>query len=104
MTKLREIYVTRTFTMEEIDDWDLPWGLEKGMVVQDEITDHNRWSVWHELIFRAPDDGKLWRLSYQKPATEMQECDRWPDLEAVQVEAVEVTTVQYRGVTVGDSH
>lgn len=101
----KKAVITRKFTMEEIDEWDLPWGLEKGMVISDEITDHNRWSVWHELIFRAPDDGKLWRLSYQKPATEMQECDRWPDLEAVQVEAVLTSVTQYREVTpVGDSH
>lgn len=96
--------VTRTFTMEEIDEWDLPWGVNH-MVQSDEIIDHNRWSVWHELIFEAPDDKKLWRLVYEIPATEMQECDRWPDLEAVQVEAREVTTVAYVEVTpVGDPH
>lgn len=97
--------ITRVFTMDEIDEWDLPWGAGEGMIKSDEITDHNRWSVWHELVFRAPDDGKLWRLSYQRPATEMQECDKWPDLEAVQVEAVQVITNVYREVTpVGDPH
>lgn len=99
----KRAFITREFTMDEIDEWDLPWGATKGMVISDEITDHSRWSIWHELIFRAPDDGKLWRMSYQRPATEMQECDRWPDLEAVQVEAVEVRTIVYREVTpVGD--
>lgn len=96
--------VTRTFTMEEIDEWDLPWG-SAGMIKSDEIIDHSRWSIWHELVFRAPDDGKLWRLVYEIPATEMQECDRWPNLEAVQVEAVQVITNVYREVTpVGDPH
>lgn len=101
----QKAFITRTFTVEEIDEWDLPWGGDPGMVMVNRIFDTSRWSTWHELIFQAPDDGKLWRLVYQRPATEMQECDRWPDLEAVQVEAVEVTTITYREVTpVGDTH
>ena len=97
--------ITRVFTVEEMDEWDLPWGTEKGMVKVNEIVEHTRWSVLYDLVFQAPDDGKLWRLVYQRPATEMQECDRWPDLEAVQVEAVEVNTVEYRQVIpVGDPH
>lgn len=96
--------VTRVFTMEEIDEWDLPWGINH-MVQYNEITDHNRWSVWHEIVFEAPDDHKLWRLSYQVPATESQDCDRWPDLEAVQVEAREITVIEYREVRAdGDTH
>jgi hypothetical protein len=94
--------ITRTFTMDEIDGWDLPWGADKGMVLSDEMIDHTRWSVWNQVIFRAPDDGKIWSLSYQTPATERQECDRWPDLKGVQMEAVERTVVVYEEVTVED--
>lgn len=93
----KKAFVTRTFTHEEIDEWDLPWGIN-GMVKVNEIFDTSRWSVWHELIFQAPDDRKLWRLTYQTPATEMQECDRWPDLTAIQVEAYETTVIKYREV------
>lgn len=90
--------------MDEIDQWDLPWGLE-GMVKSNHMIEHNRWSIWHEIVFRAPDDGKLWRLHYQVPATEMQECDRWPDLEAVQVELhlVQVETYQVVSAANGDT-
>jgi len=94
-------FITRTFTREEFDEWDLPWGAGD-MVQSDVIVDHDRWSVWHELIFQAPDDGKLWKIMYQRPATEKQECDRWPDLEATQVETYWVTTLRYREVLQGD--
>lgn len=97
-------FITRTFTIDQIHDWDLPWGINN-MVQSNEITDHTRWSVWHEVIFEAPDDLKLWKLSYQVPATEQQDCDRWPDLEAVQVEAREITVIEYREVRAdGDTH
>lgn len=97
----KKAFVTRTFTIDEIDEWDLPWGTNH-MVQSDEITDHNRWSIWHELIFEAPDDKKLWKLEYQVPATEMQDCDRWPDLVGIQVEAQEVTTIKYVEVVATD--
>lgn len=93
--------VTRTFTRDQIQEWGLPF--EGGdLVVKDEMLDHTRWSILHELIFRAPDDGKLWYLIYQLPATEYQECDRWPSLEAVEMEAYIETVTSYREVVDGD--
>lgn len=99
----RKAFITRIFTMDEIDEWGLPY--EGGDIIQsDEVIDHGRWSLWHELIFQAPDDGKFWKLTYQVPATERQECERWPDLEGVQVEPQWITTVRFLEVTpVGDS-
>ena len=97
----KKAFFTRTFTREQIDEWELPFG-GGDMVVKDEMLDHTRWSILHELIFRAPDDGKLWRLVYEIPATERQECDRWPDLEAVEMEAFTETVTGYREVICGD--
>ena len=101
----KKAFVTRTFAREQIDEWGLPY--EAGDMVQSDVmVDHGRWSLWHELIFQAPDDGKLWKLMYQTPATERQECERWPDLEAVQVETYWVNTIRFREVETeyGNTH
>jgi hypothetical protein len=67
----------------------------------EDIFDEDRWSTIHELVFRAPDDGRTYKVYYHRPATEMQDVDPWNDeieFEATEVERVEVTTKEWREV------
>lgn len=82
---------TRTFTPEQLDEIGVPNELgEDGCATElhREQVDSRRWISVHELIFRAPDDGKAYRVYYQRPLTEHQECDTWPgdEVKAVEVE------------------
>lgn len=98
-------FAMRIFTFAEIEAWALPYCHDGATVLSDVIVEHDRWSVWHELIFQAPDDEKLWKIVYQVPATEKQDCERWPDLEAIQVEPYKVEITRYREVYAdGDTH
>lgn len=92
--------VIRNFTVEELEEeYDLPWA-----ALHEETVDKRRWYSVLELVFKA-DDGNHYMVDYMDPATEMQDGqDRWEDsrgyVEAIQVEPVEVVTVEWRGVSV----
>lgn len=80
--------ITRTLTREQLlDVWvvlDDP--------ISDEIVGKSRWSVEHEVIFKAPDDGKFYRANYSRGATEEQSESPWqdePTVEATEVHQVE---------------
>ncbi|MEU5596614.1 hypothetical protein [Streptomyces sp. NPDC020298] len=80
---------TRILTRDQLDDWGLPYDLieedeaadhpEAAVELHREQTDTRRWASTHTLVFRAPDDGKTYRVTYQEPLTEHQECDPWFD-------------------------
>lgn len=92
--------VTRTFTPDELDELEVAFDGE--CVVQTRQTSSGRWETHHIAIFRAEDDGLLWQVGYQLPATERQECDRWYDenpVTATQVEPYQVEVTKYRPVT-----
>jgi len=66
-------------------------------IINDEIIDHSRWSVVHELIFKH--SGNLYRTTYSVGATESQ-CEspfEYDDdeVEVTEVVAKEVTVIQY---------
>ena len=92
----------RTFAVAELEALGLPYG-EGGpdSVIAD--IEHNaedmRWANVHHVIFRY--DDKLWRVEYFEGKTEAQGSgwgyrDRPTEVVAVEVEAVEVTTVRYK--------
>lgn len=85
---------TRVFTRTELEELGLPWDAPpSGAIVSDRMTEHRRWVVVHELIFRLADQAKCeaWRVTYEVPATEYQEgIDTWPETVTAQhVVAVE---------------
>ncbi|WP_406161043.1 hypothetical protein [Streptomyces canus] len=96
---------TREFTREQFDEWDFPGGRVAGApeILHREQVDSRRWVSVHELVFRAPDDGKVWRVHYERGLTESQDdTDPWNDertIEADEVERVEVTAFEGREVT-----
>lgn len=89
----------RILTREQLDNWGLPHDL----IEEDQAADHpevavelhrqqidtRRWASTHSLVFRAPDDGKTYRVTYQQPLTEHQECDDWFDDKEVKAFEVE---------------
>lgn len=94
----------REFTREQFDAWDFPgaWADDAPDILHREQVDSLRWVSVHELVFRAPDDGKTYRVSYEEGLTEDQEdTDPWNYEEiitATEVESVEVTTAEWREV------
>lgn len=42
-------------------------------VIQDDIIDHTRWSVIHNIVIQRLSDGKYFKDSYSDGATEMQD-------------------------------
>ena len=67
------------------------WGDAEGTeIVVNEIFDTSRWSTHHSLIFKK--DGKYYRTSYSRGATEQQDESPWEyedNVECVEVEPYE---------------
>lgn len=94
--------ITRTFTPDELEELGVP---DDDEAIHTEQVDSRRWTTTHHAVFRAEDDGPLWRVTYYKPATEMQDCylwgadaDRTKLVTATQVEPYQVEITKYRPV------
>lgn len=71
----------------------------KDLVVRDEQDSTGRWCEHRTMVFRH--DDKLYSVGYQRPLTEIQECDLFYDeeeVECTEVEAYERTVTDYRAV------
>lgn len=97
----------RRFTRDELDEMGLPHGYDgepgkEATIVQEQQLDTRRWVSVHEVIFRAPDDGKLYAVAYQQGLTESQDdTDPWfydDTVTADEMEPHEVTVTTYRKV------
>jgi hypothetical protein len=100
---------TRTFTRDQLDALGVPHDLtsednaaafpEAAIELHREQVDTRRWVSVHELIFRAPDDGKAYRVHYEQGLTEIQEdTDPWDytrEVEAVEVEQRQTTVTEW---------
>lgn len=101
----------RTFTVDELDEIGVPYecGAFGGTATElhREQTDARRWYSVHELVFRAPDDGKAYRVYYERGLTEHQD-DHGPwEYGATVVHADEVaphakTVTEWRAVVTGE--
>jgi hypothetical protein len=95
---------TRTFTRDQLDALDLPgaWADDAPEILHREQVDSRRWVSVHELIFRAPDDGKAYRVHYEQGLTESQDgTDPWNGdraVEAVEVEQYDQTVKAWRPI------
>lgn len=95
---------TRSFTREQLDAWDLPgaWADDSPEILHREQVDSRRWVSVHELVFRAPDDGKTYAVTYEQGLTESQDdTDPWnydDEIKGVEVEQRPVTVVQWQPV------
>lgn len=99
----------RIFDVKTLKDWGLPYEaatpLEEigdeaiAVVFEDDHYDSGRWSEYHALVFRAPDDGLLYSVLYSVGLTENQEERAWENNKTVngeRVEPFEVTKIAYR--------
>jgi hypothetical protein len=68
---------SRKFPRQLLIDWDIP---HSDACVSDEVVDSTRWMNVNECIFKAPDDGNLYRLYYESGLTEYQEVDWYEEL------------------------
>lgn len=71
------------------------------VVLHDKLIGTTRWDLIYEVVFRAPDDGHLYRVTYEEGATENQPYGGWEyDTEVVgtRVEPFEETVTSYRAV------
>lgn len=94
----------RTFTIEQLDAWDLPgaWADDSPEILHREQVETRRWVSVNELIFRAPDDGKTYQVFYEEGLTETQEdTDPWNgdrEVKATEVMQQPVTVMQWQPV------
>lgn len=95
---------TRVFSPDELEEIGVPFECEGEGAAEElycELYDTTRWSHVYEFVFRAPDDGKAYRVYYERGATEMQEADLWNyenKIKAVEVEEVQVITTEWKPV------
>jgi hypothetical protein len=94
---------TRIYTPEQLEEIGLPYEADGGEgyakeLYQEQI-DTRRWVSVHELVFRAPDDGKTYSVNYLEGLTENQDdTDPWDyekNIKAVEVELRPVTVQQW---------
>ena len=79
-----------------LEELDLPYGKCE---VYNEIIDHTRWSVIHQIVFKYKD--KYWRTNYSVGATESQDEMPWEFDDYVtctEVERREVTKTEWVAV------
>ncbi|MGW0134852.1 hypothetical protein [Streptomyces sp. NPDC003299] len=89
----------RVFHRDQLDEWGVPYDLAtdpttapEGTAVElhHEQVATRRWVSVHELVFRAPDDGRAYRVTYQQGLTEQQDgVDEWDDRDHIVGEEVE---------------
>lgn len=101
---------TRTFTVEQLAELGLPHDLatpatadrypHAAVELHRAQVGTRRWVSVHELVFRAPDDGKTYRVRYEQGLTEHQDCtDPWDynsEVTAVEVRKYPVTVMEWR--------
>lgn len=99
---------TRTFTPDQLEQIGVPSpytaaldGHRAEHLFEEQI-DTRRWVSVHHLVFRAPDDGKAWRVEYEQGLTETQDDhDPWNykhEVEAVEVELRPTTVMEWHAI------
>lgn len=90
----------RNYTPEQLEEIGLPFECdattEDGRAVElhQKQVDTRRWVSVHELVFRAPDDGKTYRVQYVQGLTEHQDgADPWNEEKTIKAEEVELRPV-----------
>jgi hypothetical protein len=84
---------TRMLTRAQLDEWGLPHETATdgqpnpynlAVELDREQIDTRRWYSIHRLVFRAPDDGQPWSVTYMQGLTEIQEgYDEWDEADSV---------------------
>jgi len=97
--------INRTFILDQLREWDLPWDDE--IVVSRETEDvGRRWMDVCTIVFKAPDDGYHYALSFDVGKTEYQE-QSWDEdfgdtVDLARVELKQITVEQWVPVEAED--
>ena len=71
-------------------------------ILENEIQDSSRWSIYYNLIFKVLETGKIYETNYSVGATEYREESPFEyegdEIEVTEVEPYEVTYIQYKAV------
>lgn len=96
---------TRTFTVAELEAIGIPHRRTappegRAERLHEEQTDTGRWVSAHWLVFRAPDDGRAWAVTYEQGLTELQDdTEPWgygrTEVTATEVEERQVTVTRW---------
>ncbi|MFF3928248.1 hypothetical protein [Streptomyces hirsutus] len=95
----------RTFTAAQLETWHLPtadkmWD-DLPEILHRDVWDLGRHTSTHTLIFRAPDDGKVYRVRYTEALDEGDYTDPWgdePTVEGIEVAQRPVTVLEWQPV------
>lgn len=71
---------TRVFSRDELEAMGVPHfpASSKAVKLHQEEIEQRRWVSVQHLVFRAPDDGRIWRVEYLEGLTEHQDdTDPW---------------------------
>lgn len=88
----------REFAKELLMEWGLPWDVYGTPPLLNEEHDSGRWHQHHNLVFMAPDDGKVWQVGYSTALTELQDMRPWDDEDAHVNTGGTITGVEVRAV------
>jgi hypothetical protein len=95
---------TRHFTRQQLEDIGVPFELDGDDTCATELSNQligtERWTSVHRLVFRAPDNGIAYQVTYEAGSTEHQDgIDPWhrhgKTIAAVEVEQRPVVTQQW---------
>lgn len=88
-------HLTRTFSVEELEEIGVPFDLAEEEEVSRELVSSERWSEVYRLLFRY--EGRVWAVEYEVGATEHQEVPafRYPVVTATAMEEREVTVKRW---------
>lgn len=91
--------VTRSFTADELEELGVPDELDDGVLVDDLHVGHTRWHEVRRCLFYY--EGGVWSVNYHRPATEMQDAERFPGGQAIAtlMESYDEIVTKYRPVT-----
>lgn len=96
----------RTFTATQLDAWHLPepdsiWGDEAPAILDTEVVDMGDHTCTKTLVFRAPDDGRHYRIRYEVALADGNYTDPWfneSTVDGVEVEQRPVTVTMWQPV------
>lgn len=98
---------SRHFTREQLEEIGVPFELDGDDTCATELSDEligtERWTSVHRLVFRHPEDGLAYQVTYEVGSTEHQDgIDPWhrhgETIPALEVEQRPVVTQQWRAV------
>ena len=96
----------RTFTADQLDAWHLPepdsiWGDQAPTILDTDVVHMGDHTCTKTLVFRAPDDGRHYRIRYEMALADGNYTDPWFDettVDGIEVVQRPVTVMTWQPV------